>query len=90
VGIGSSPKEVIKAVCDGFLSLTVFNLKPYSTSDRLRLLLQEIIILERTVRNEIIQEDDFEAGRKKQFRLGNLRKARLIIEGFAKSRRIPL
>ncbi len=90
VGIGSSPKEVIKAAGDGFLTFTTMNLRPYGTSEKLRQLINEIIILERTYRNEIIGEEDFEGNRKKHFRLGNLRKARLTIEGFAKSRRIPL
>lgn len=90
MGIGSSPKEFIKAVCDGYANVTVITLRKWGTSEKLRSLLSEVSVLERTTRNEIIPDDDFEATRKKHFRLGNLRKARNVIMNFAKTRRIHL
>ena len=88
MGIGSSPKEVVKAIGDGYFMMTVTTLKPWGTAEKLHLLLQEIMILERTFR--IFPEDDYDGNRKKHFRLGNLRKARMVIESFAKSRRIQM
>lgn len=90
MGIASSTRELVKAVADGFYMLNITNLRKMGTSDQLRALLVSITTLEREFRNEVVSEDDFEAVRKKHFRLGNLRKARLVIQGFAKSRRIPL
>jgi hypothetical protein len=90
VGASGSPKEFAKAVGDGFVMLTVTSLRKFGTSEQLRELLVNIATVERETRNEVLEEDDFEGNRKKHFRLGNLRKARLIIQGFAKSRRIPL
>jgi hypothetical protein len=90
VALGSSPKETAKAIAEGFLSLNVANLRKFGTSDQLRTMLTNLIIIERAVRNEPVADDDFDGTRKKHFRLGNIRKARLVIQGFAKSRRIPL
>ncbi len=90
MGVGSSPKEYIKAVADGYAMMTVVSLRKFGTSEQLRVLLQYVAQLEREYRNEIIADDDFDGNRKKHFRLSNLQKARNIIMGFAKSRRIPL
>jgi hypothetical protein len=90
VGATGSIKEVARAIADGFLMLTVTNLKKYQTPEQLRDLLNNLNIVERETRNEIVDEEDFEATRKKHFRLGNLRKAKLVVQNFAKSRRIPL
>ena len=90
MGDGSSPKEYIKAVADGYAMMTVVSLRKFGTSEQLRTLLQYVAQYEREFRNEIIGEDDFDGNRKKHHRLSNLQKARNIIMGFAKSRRIPL
>lgn len=90
MALGGSPKETAKAVADGYLNLTVSNLRKYGTSDNLRGLLNSLTVMEREVRNEIIADDDFDATRKKHFRMGNIRKAKMVIQNFAKSRRIPL
>ena len=90
MAVGGSPRETAKAISDGFLNLTVTNLRKFNTPDKLRTLLSSVTVLEREVRGEIIGDDDFEVARKKHFRLGNLRKARLVINGFIKSRRIKL
>lgn len=90
MGVGGSPRELAKAIADGFFQLNITNLKKYGTSDQLRNMLNNLMNLEREIRNEVISEDDFEGTRKKHFRLGNIKKARLVIQGFAKSHRIGL
>lgn len=90
MGTSSSTRELVKAVADGFYMLNVTNLRKLGTSEQLRAMLVAIAAMERELRNEAISEDDFDAVRKKHFRLGNLRKARLVIQGFAKTRRIAL
>lgn len=90
MGVGSSPKEYVKAIAEGYVNLTVVSLRRFGTAEKLRLLLQYAAQLERECRNEIIPDDDFDATRKKHFRLSNLKKARAVIMGFAKSRRIAL
>jgi hypothetical protein len=90
VGASGSPKDFARAVGDGFIMLTVTSLRKYQTPEQLRELLNNLTVVERETRNEVISEDDFEGNRKKHFRLGNLRKAKLVVQGFAKSRRIHL
>lgn len=90
MGVGGSPKELAKAIADGFYQLNITNLKKFGTSDQLRSLLNNLMNLEREFRNEVISEDDFDGTRKKHFRLGNIKKARLVIHGFAKSHRLAL
>ena len=90
MGVGSSPKEYIKAVADGFAQMSVISLRKFGSSEKLKELLLYIATFEREFRAEIIPEEDFEATRKKHFRLGNLRKARMVIQNFAKSHRLPI
>ncbi len=90
MGASGSPKDFARAVGDGFIMLTVTSLRKYQTPEQLRELLNNLTVVERETRNEVISEDDFEGNRKKHFRLGNLRKAKLVVQGFAKSRRIHL
>lgn len=90
MGVGGSPKEMAKAIADGYLNLTVTSLRKFATSAQLKKILTNIDIIEREYRNEIVPKDDFEATRKKHFRLSNLRKARVVVVNFAKHRRIPL
>jgi hypothetical protein len=89
VGQTGSLKDFARAVADGFVMLNVSNLKKYREGDQLRELFNTLNIIERETRNEVIDEEDFEANRKKHFRLGNLRKAKLVVQGFAKSHGIP-
>ena len=84
-----SPKDLVKSVADGFTSFTATNLRKFQPQ-HLRVLLQNIDIVEREVRRTHVDEEDFEAVRKRHFRLGNLKKARLVIRAFIKSRRIKL
>lgn len=88
MGAGGSPKEFAKAVADGFIQLTVTNLRKYQTPEQLRDMFNNLNTIERETRNEVIDEADFEGARKKHFRLGNLRKAKMVIQGYAKSRRM--
>ncbi|MDP8222017.1 MAG: hypothetical protein P9L99_01540 [Candidatus Lernaella stagnicola] len=90
MAFGGSPREMAKAVADGYMNFTSANLRRFKTPEKLREVLNFLTVMEREVRNEIIADDDFDGTRKKHFRLGNLRKAKMVIQGFAKSRRIQL
>ncbi|MCZ7586385.1 MAG: hypothetical protein M5R36_25345 [Deltaproteobacteria bacterium] len=84
-----SPKDLVKSIADGFTSFTAVSLKKFQPP-HLRLLLQNLDIVEREIRREQVDDNDFEGVRKKNFRLGNLKRARLVVHGFIKHRRIQL
>ena len=84
-----SPKDLVRSVADGFTSFSIVSLRKFQPQ-HLKMLLQNIMILEREVRSEVIEEADFDATRKKHFRLNNLNKARLIINEFIRHRRIKM
>lgn len=85
----SSPKEQIKAVANGYLSFTVPSLRKHQPN-QLKELLAAISAVERDIRREQYVEGDYEGIKKKNFRLTNLRRNRLIIDTFIKQRRIKL
>ncbi|MBZ0273013.1 hypothetical protein K8I61_13320 [bacterium] len=84
-----SPKDFVRAVSDGFQTLSVTNLRKFQPA-HLKMLLQNILILEREIRSDQPASEDFEAIRKKNFRLGNLTRARLVINEFIRARRINM
>lgn len=85
----SSPKEQAKSISEGYFSVTVPFLRRLNEA-QLRDLLKAIGVIEREVRRDMPKEGDFDAVKKKHFRLGNLRRTRLVIDTFCKQRRIRL
>ncbi len=85
----SSPKERAKSIADGFFSVTIPSLRKL-TEGHLRDILKGIGIVEREVRREMPKEGDYDGIKKKHFKLGNLRRARLVIDTFVKQRRLKL
>ena len=84
-----SPKDLVRSVADGFTYFSIVSLKKFQPH-HLKQLLQNIMIHEREIRGEVVEEADFEAVRKKHFRLQNLNKARLMIQEFIRHRRIKI
>ena len=85
----TSIKEQVKSVADGFFSYTVTNLRKY-TPHQLKDILSAIGTVEREVRRDVPTDGDFDAIKKKNFRLGNLRRSRLVVENFIRQRRIKM
>ncbi|MCB1153266.1 MAG: hypothetical protein H6684_16570 [Deltaproteobacteria bacterium] len=84
-----SAKKFVQSLADGYATLTVTNLRKFEPP-QLKEMLNNIAVVERESRAEQFEEGDFEGNRRKNHRLANLRRARLVIHGFAKSRRISL
>ena len=84
-----SPKELVKSVADGYVTFSVITLRKFQPH-HFRMLLQNILIVEREIRAEILEENDFDGARKKNFRLQNLNRARMMINDFMKHRRIKV
>ncbi len=86
---GVSAKKVAKDIADGFLNLTVANLRKYSPQE-LKTMLVNISMVQREVRQEQPAEDDYAAIKKKNWRLQNLSRTHVIIQNFIKHRRIKI
>jgi hypothetical protein len=84
-----SPRDLIRSVADGFTNFSVMTLRKFQPQ-HFKVMLQNITVLEREIRGEVVEESDFEATRKKHFRLQNLNRARIIIQEFIRHRRIKM
>lgn len=84
-----SPKEYVKSVADGFVTMSIPGLRKFQPP-HLRMLLTNMDIVEREYQAEQFPEGDFESIRKKNFRLQNIRRARMMVREFIRARRIQL
>ena len=85
----SSPKEQAKSISEGFFSVSVPYLRKLNEG-QLRDLIKALGVIEREVRREMPKEGDYDGVKKKHFRLGNIRRTKLVIDTFCKQRRIRL
>jgi hypothetical protein len=83
----ANPKQFVRDMSDGYVLLTVSNLRRFKPHE-LKILLESIMIIEREVRSEQFEENDFDNIRKKQQRLQRLYRGNTIINGFIKHHRI--
>lgn len=82
-----SPKELVKSIADGYTTFTVVSLRKFQPP-HLRMLLTNFDIVEREFQVEQIDEGDFDNIRKKNFRLQNIRRARMMVREYIRARRI--
>ncbi len=85
----SSPKEQAKSISEGYFNITAPYLRKLNEG-QLRELIKALGAVEREVRREMPKDGDFDGIKKKHFKLGNLRRTKLVIDTFCRQRRIRL
>ena len=87
--IAGSPKKLGQDIADGYLMLTAPMLKMYTPGD-LKIIVANIGIVARDLRQDIIPLDDIMAIKARNMKLSRLNQAQVVIQAFCKKRRIPL
>jgi len=85
----ASPKQFVKDISEGYILITQGNLRRFSEPE-LKLLLDNLTIVEREIRGEQYPETDFENIKKKNQRLQRIYRTNMIVRGFIKHRRMHL
>lgn len=86
---GLSAKKYVKDVADGYINVTAANLRRFSPEE-LRQLLNTIAVVQREIRAIQVEEEDYDAIKKKNWRLQNLSRTNLVVNTFIKHRRIKV
>ena len=87
--IAGSPKKIGQDIAEGFFTLTPPLLKLYTPGD-LRIIVANINIVARDLRQETIPLDDVMAIKARNMKLSRLNQALVVIQAFCKKKRIPL
>lgn len=83
--IAGSPKKLAQDIADGYLMLTKPMLKLYAPGE-LKIIVSNIAIVARELRQLIIPQDDVMAIKARNMRLSRLNQAEVVILAFSKKR----
>lgn len=86
---GQSAKKMAKDIADGYVNLTAATLRRYQPPE-LKLLLTSMTIVQREIRSQVLEDSDYDGVKKKNWRLQNLSRTAMIVNGFIKHRRIKI
>lgn len=86
---GINPKQYVYDIADGYAYLTEANIRKFTPAE-LRELYQIMIVVEREIRGEMVEGEDTPEIKKKNMRLQRLYRTKVLIQNFAKPRKIPL
>ena len=87
--IAGSPKKLAQDIAEGYLMLTPPLLKNYTPAD-LKIIVVNIGIVTRELRQEVIPLDDVMTIKARNMKLSRLHQADVVIQAFCKKRRFPL
>ncbi len=87
--ISGSPKKLAQDIAEGYLMLTPPLLKNYTPAD-LKIIVVNIGIVTRELRQEVIPLDDVMTIKARNMKLSRLHQADVVIQAFCKKRRFPL
>lgn len=86
---GSNPKMIARDIADGYVMLTMANIRKYNEA-QLKVLSRNITIVERETRSEIFEPEDTANIKKKHMRLQRLYRAKTMINTYAKKWKLQL
>lgn len=86
---GTSAKKMAKDIAEGYINVTASTLRRF-TPQELKLLLNSMTMITREVRGIIVEENDYDAMKKKNWRLQNLSRTTMVVNHFIKHRRIKM
>lgn len=89
MSISGNPKKFAQAVSEGFVRLSPPMLKGH-TPGQLKVLLNNLEIVQRELRQVQVALDDVDAVKQKNYRITRLNQAEMILRSFCKKMRIPL
>ena len=86
---GSNPKMIAKEIADGYVLITLANIRRYNPA-QVRTLHQNLVMVEREFRTEHFDTEDVENIKKKHMRLQRIYRAKTMIQTYAKKWKIVL
>ncbi len=86
--IAGNPKKLAQDIAEGFLMLTPPLLKNYTPAD-LKIIVVNIGVVTRELRQEIIPLDDVMAIKARNMKLSRLNQADVVVKAFCKKQRFP-
>ena len=86
--IAGSPKKLAQDIAEGYLMLTPPLLKNYTPAD-LKIIVVNIGIVTRELRQEVIPLDDVMTIKARNMKLSRLNQADVVIQAFCKKHRLP-
>lgn len=87
--IAGSPKKLAQDIADGYLMLSPPLIKNYTPVD-LKIIVVNIGIVARELRQELIPFDDVMTIKARNMKLSRLNQADMVIQAFCKKQRYPL
>ena len=87
--IAGSPKKLAQDIAEGYFMLTPPLLKNFTPAD-FRIIVANIGIVTRELRQEVIQQEDIMAIKARNMKFSRLHQADVLIQAFCRKRRIPL
>lgn len=88
MAIAGSPKKFAQDIADGYMSLSPPMLRTYTGAD-MKIILNNIAIVTRDLRQEQIANDDALAIKQRNNKLSRLNQASVVIRSYCQKRRIP-
>jgi hypothetical protein len=89
MSISGSPKKLAQDIAEGYFMVTPPMLKNYTSAD-LKIIVTNIGIVARELRQETIPLDDIMAIKGRNMKLSRLNQAEIVIQAHCKKKRIPL
>ncbi|PKN16461.1 MAG: hypothetical protein CVU66_00875 [Deltaproteobacteria bacterium HGW-Deltaproteobacteria-23] len=89
MAIAGSPKKLAQDIAEGYFMLTPPLLKNYTPAD-LKIIVVNIAIVTRELRQEVIQLDDVMAIKARNMKFSRLHQADVVIQAFCRKKRCPL
>ncbi len=86
--IAGSPKKLAQDIADGYMSVSPPMLRNYTGAD-MKIILSNIAIVIRNLRQEQIPNDDSLAIKHRNNKLSRLNQASVVIRSYCQKRRIP-
>lgn len=87
--IAGSPKKLAQDIAEGYLMLSPPLLKNYTPAD-LKIIVVNIGIVTRELRQEVIPLDDVMTIKARNMKLSRLHQAEVVIQPFCKKHKFPL
>jgi len=87
--IAGSPKKLAQDIAEGYLMLTPPLLKNYTPAD-LKIIVVNIGIVTRELRQEVIPLDDVMTIKERNMKLSRLNQAVVVIQAFCRKHKFPL
>ena len=87
--IAGSPKKLAQDIADGFFLLTPPLLKNYTPSD-LKIIVVNIDLVTRELRQEVIPMDDVISIKARNMKLSRLNQGKVVIHAYCKTHKFPL